>query len=445
MGELYKKNIDHEEITFEMIDGYSSKQSIDNIHCYLLDLDDLKLYLDQDNWSLSAWRDAFTHLVISSTNPNGKPSALIAYTRHPSWENAKIALKLGARDVAKHSQIQATILSKYAAPTDKKRLSLVNKNSVADLKSIPVNSLEGSSQSIEQVRQLVRKSAPVDSTILLRGKTGTGKERVANAIHKLSYKNNGPFTVVNCAAIAPELFESEMFGHVKGAFTGATQDRIGFLKSAEGGTLFLDEIAELPLEFQSKLLRVLQENVVTSVGSQKATPIDLRIITSTQYDLEELIRNNQFREDLYYRLKVLEIYLPELTERKADIPVISHSIIKQFSRKNQRPAPELTSEVLEKFLNYDWPGNIRELEAALEYACTIFWGSEDKEILAKHLPEKIKYSTMSVDSNAHLKEVIKDFEKEYIAKTVQRLGGSKEQAAEVLGLSLASLYRKLAA
>ena len=332
LHELSKHSIQYECLSFEQLNNYSSKKSVDNIHGYLIDLDDLKNNLDQAKGSLHVWKEVFTQLIISSTNPQGKPSDLLAYTRHPSWESAKLALQIGARDVLKFSQTQTTLIQKYT-----KQISPPKNFSVDSLNKIPINSLEGNSPAIEYIRTLVRKAAPVEAPVLLRGKTGTGKERVAQAIHKLSAFSTGPFVVVNCAAIPSELFESEMFGHVKGAFTGAHADRQGSMQRAQNGTLFLDEVAELPLGFQSKLLRVLQENEVTPVGSQKSIPLKIRLMSSSQYDLEELIRQQKFREDLYYRLKVLEIHLPHLRERKSDIPTISHSTIKRFARRNQHP------------------------------------------------------------------------------------------------------------
>ncbi|MBS1982708.1 MAG: sigma-54-dependent Fis family transcriptional regulator, partial [Bdellovibrionales bacterium] len=306
----------------------------------------------------------------------------------------------------------------------------------------PIEGLEGTSTAIETVRNLIRKTAPLESNVLVSGPTGSGKERVARAIHRYSARAQGPFVAVNCGALAPGLIESELFGHTKGSFTGASDDRIGYLEAASGGTLFLDEVTELPLEFQVKLLRVLQDRQITPVGASKSVSLDLRLVAATKHDIEERVALGKFREDLMYRVRVMDIALPALRERRADLLIIAKTILKKLAKTSRRSVLSLAEPVVEKFLLHTWPGNIRELENALDHAATLCWGDARMIIELRDLPDTIQFATMGTGKDQQLKDIVRNFEREYIASTVRRLG-SKEQAAEVLGLSLATLYRKL--
>ena len=307
----------------------------------------------------------------------------------------------------------------------------------------PIDGLDGQSPGIEAVRRLIRRTAPLDTPVLITGATGSGKELAAKTLHRYSPRAQGPFIAVNCGAISANIVESELFGHVKGSFTSASSDKMGILQAANGGTLFLDELTELSPEIQVKFLRALQERLIYPVGSSQAVSVDFRLISATKEDILEKVREGKFREDLYYRLKVIEIALPSLAERRTDLPEITKSILKRISRKQRRPLLDISESALEKFLLYDWPGNIRELENVLERAATLVWAESRSLIQAEDLTEEIRFSTMKTGNSQHLKEVVRRFEREYISSTIRRLGGSKELAADSLGLSLATLYRKL--
>ncbi len=441
----------------------------------VVNIDDLSQTKPLDDWALQAWRATLNELVTKCMSQGQKAPTLLAFTKVENWERAVLAIRIGVRDIVTEVELSSRLSfykgEKIITSKNEENIGLnpvlkfsSTKNLTDKLKEVtpaettqettklpkhlipfPIDGLEGTSSAIEALRSLVRKTASLDTTILINGPTGSGKELVAQTLHRYSSRNTGPFVAVNCGALSPELFESEFFGHVKGAFTSAFQDKDGLFKAANHGTLFLDEVSEIPYEHQAKLLRALQEKEVRPVGASASIPFDVRIVAATQNNLSLKVEEKKFREDLYYRLKVIEIELPSLSERRADLPEIAQSILKKISRRHRRPLLQLSSEALEKCLFYKWPGNIRELENILERAATLCWAEERDNIMVGDLPENIQFATM--ESRGHsedLKEIVHRFEKEYIASTVRRLGGSKEQAAEVLGLSLATLYRKLA-
>jgi transcriptional regulator with PAS, ATPase and Fis domain len=309
--------------------------------------------------------------------------------------------------------------------------------------------LVGESVVIKKVHDLIQRVAVTDATVLISGPSGTGKEVTAKAIHKLSCRGNGPFVVVNCGAIPEQLLESELFGHKKGAFTGAVTDSKGMFLEADGGTIFLDEIGELPLQMQAKLLRVIQEKTVRSVGSTKDVPIDIRILAATNRNLKEDVKNLKFREDLFYRLNVVSIVLPSLAERKEDIPLLVHAALKKIL--SGKPLPEIPADTLARIMDYDYPGNVRELENLLERAI-VFDGNV---LLPEHFPLKtLDYSTQLNDINqpksvtnifelnntdisfpVDLEKILNDIEKAYIVKALDQSKGVKKKAAELLGIN----------
>ena len=446
----------------------SGKSPLPLIYVFI-DIDAVAQTDSLDEWALSAWRSALNELIARAINDDGKVPTLVGFTREPNWERALIGVKVGVRDLVKMSRINERLGSspfvdlpnaEEAAPRSSKIVSLEKARSqmtpVATAPSremisipkhvipFPIEGLDGTSQAVEGLRSLIRRTAPLDTAVLITGATGSGKELVAKTLHRYSPRAQNPFVAVNCGAISCDLAESELFGHVRGAFTDAHSDKAGLFASAEGGTLFLDEISELPIEVQIKLLRALQEHSYFPVGSSEAKKLDVRLISACKDDLDERVHSGGFREDLLYRIKVIEIDLPALTERKSDIPEISKTILKKLARKHKRAVLELSDSVVEKFLLHAWPGNIRELENTLEHAATLCWADNRSEILTTDLPNAVQLASMNLPgSELHLKEVVKRFEKEFIASTVRRLGGSKEDAADVLGLSLATLYRKL--
>lgn len=449
------------------IHEFETSKAGEEVHALLLDLDDLAQTKPLDNWALSAWRATFNELVMKCMPKDGRPPLLLAYTREPTWDRAVLALRAGARDLVRLSRLGEHLRELFEPDSTQSKalvFSDVATNVIPFAKSdiaeesvrstvpaaipkhaipFPIEGLEGNSNAIEVVRNVVRKSAALDTSVLISGPTGSGKELVARSLHRYSPRANGPFIPVNCGAISPGLVEVELFGHAEGAYTGSNGERVGYLEAANGGTLFLDEVSELPVEMQVKLLRALQERTITPVGGQKQVPIDIRVVSASKEDLNELCAQKKFREDLLYRLRVMEITLPSLVERKSDLAEISQTLLKRFARRHRKNALQLDAQAFDKFLMYRWPGNIRELENALEHGATLAWAENRSEIQVRDLPETLQFASAEAASEGELKEIVRRFEKEYIASTVRRMGGSKEQAADVLGLSLATLYRKL--
>jgi two-component system response regulator HydG len=301
----------------------------------------------------------------------------------------------------------------------------------------------GKSRKFLEVLELAETVAPTDSTILLSGESGTGKEVVARYVHRLSPRSDGPFFSINCGALPESLLDSELFGHMKGSFTGAVKDKEGLLVAAEGGTFFLDEIGEMSPATQVKLLRALQEREVIPVGSTESVPVDVRIIAATNRDLEEEIRLGSFRSDLYYRLNVIALHLPPLRDRGEDIPLLSRYFLDRAVEAETGFGPySLSEEVMETLLRYDWPGNVRELENALERAVVV---AESAEILPEHLPERVQEAPTPrlVDDRPLPNPPMEVIERAYIEWVLHAEGGNKSRAAEVLGIDPSTLYRKL--
>lgn len=282
--------------------------------------------------------------------------------------------------------------------------------------------------------------APSEATVLLLGETGTGKELVAQAIHRNSPRAAGPFVVVNCAALPETLLESELFGHERGAFTGAINRKDGRFVLAHHGTLFLDEVGELSLPIQAKLLRVLQTREFEPLGSTRTVKVDVRIITATNRDLEKMVREGRFREDLYYRLNVFPVILPPLRERLEDLAVLGEFFLKKFSEKNRRESISLAPEVLEAFRGYGWPGNIRELENVIERAVILCQGNV---ITLKNLPPALQQRDWPAWPGEEKELELPELEGQLIRHTLERVAGQRQQAAEILGISLDELNLKI--
>lgn len=304
----------------------------------------------------------------------------------------------------------------------------------------PDAGLVGTSPAMQQLFESIRQVAPEKATVLIAGETGTGKELVARAIHAGSPRSNGLFVAVNCAAIPHEMLESELFGHEKGAFTGAIKERIGKFELADGGTLFLDEITEMPMALQAKLLRALQENIIERVGGNRPIAVDIRIVAATNRDPREAIKDGKLREDLYYRLNVFRIDLPALKARKSDIPKLAQ----HFLAKRR---VDISPEAIDALTRYDWPGNVRELENVLERAAII---SGNQTVLPKHLPTemvshapaRVSESSATVNSLA-LPPAIEALERQLITEALVATQGNKSKAAKLLEISERSLWYKL--
>ncbi|MCX7898117.1 MAG: sigma-54 dependent transcriptional regulator [Rhodocyclaceae bacterium] len=296
--------------------------------------------------------------------------------------------------------------------------------------------LIGESQTMREVRALIQRLAPLPSTVLITGESGTGKEVAARALHRMSPRGHGPlagpFVPLNCAAISPELMESELFGHVRGAFTGATQNRDGLFYYANGGTLFLDEIAELPLPLQAKLLRVLEERKIRPVGSEQEIPVDVRIVAATNRRLADEVAVSRFRQDLYYRLQVVEIHMPALREHAADIPLLVDHFNHKLAQELGVPPMSISHEVLRQMMaDYDWPGNVRELRNWVERSL----------ILGEPRLDFLPHAEKSRGHDASLEEI----ERRHIVETLKAVGGNKSEAARRLGISRKTLERRCAA
>jgi two-component system NtrC family response regulator len=298
----------------------------------------------------------------------------------------------------------------------------------------------GESPPILEVLKIIEKIANTDSTVLVQGESGTGKELVARALHQNSARREKEMVVVNCAAIPDHLLESELFGHERGAFTGATYQKIGKFERAHGSTLFLDEIGDMSIELQSKLLRTLQEGEIERLGGTKVIRVDVRIIAATNQDLRQSIEAGTFRQDLYYRLNMIPILLPPLRARQTDILILVEYFLQKHGRAHDQPVRLISHKARELLMQYDWPGNVRELEYSILRAVLF---AEGDVILPKHLPEEIRSASQYQVESLPVGLTMKEMEKELILKTLERMEGNRTRTAEILGISLRSLQYKL--
>jgi DNA-binding NtrC family response regulator len=330
----------------------------------------------------------------------------------------------------------------------------------------PLPGIVGASPAMRAVYERTRLVAPTRASVLIVGETGTGKELIARATHKLSPRGDGPYVRINCCALAESLLESELFGHVKGAFTGALDNKIGRFEAAHGGTIFLDEISTMSPKLQVKLLRVLQESEFERVGESRTVRVDTRVIAATNQPLEEEIAAGRFRDDLYYRLNVVPIYLPPLRERREDIPALVRHFLDHYSAENQRDPPELTDDVLDTLLAHDWPGNVRELENCMERAVVLCrgkrltpelvlpprrpdrrWGtprgrSGDLQGLIQDLV-RVGIQTIPEDDEDLHRRVVRGVERELIEQVLLLCGGVHVKAAKRLGINRNTLHKKV--
>jgi DNA-binding NtrC family response regulator len=305
-----------------------------------------------------------------------------------------------------------------------------------------LDQIVGQSRQMKEVFAKIQRAAPVDSTVLILGESGTGKELVAQSLHHNSLRKKGPFVAVNCAAVPATLVESELFGHVRGAFTGATDRRIGRFEQADGGTLFIDEIGDFELALQAKLLRVLETFTVTPVGGHEDRKVDVRVVAATSRDIHKMVSEGKFREDLFYRLNVVTITLPPLRERPDDIPILVEHFLKEISDQKHTAAKRVSPEVMRRFQQYRWPGNVRELRNTLESMMVL---AEGDTLTERDLPERIAESAPQT-SNA--KEIptgltMEELERLAIMKALDQYAGNRTHAANRLGISVRTLQRKL--
>mgnify|MGYP002632564247 CR=1 FL=1 len=286
--------------------------------------------------------------------------------------------------------------------------------------------------------ELIRRVARTDATILVRGETGTGKELVGRAIHELSTRAAGPYRTVNCATLSPELLASELFGHVKGAFTGAIKDRQGLFTLADRGTLFLDEISEIPLDIQARLLRILQEQTFTPLGGTVSEKVDVRVVSATHRSLRREVEAGRFREDLMYRVRVVPLFLPPLRERTGDVPALTHHFVSLFNDRGFRAIDGLTPNAWDALLSHRWPGNVRELRNVIEYAFAV---GEGPRIHLSHLPPELRGE--DPPEGPGREKSMAEMERDRIVQALRRTAGRKSDAASLLGMSRSTLWRKM--
>jgi two-component system response regulator PilR (NtrC family) len=365
------------------------------------------------------------------TNRPDVPVAVI--TAHGNVESAVRALKLGAFDFVS-KPLDLGDLRKIVASAIKLGGSSTGETTVHGLR------LLGASDVMQSLREMISKVARSQAPVHIFGESGTGKELVAQLIHESSARREGPFVPVNCGAIPTELMESEFFGHKRGSFTGAVTDKKGLVQTAEGGTLFLDEVADLPLHMQVKLLRLIQEKTIRPIGEARELPVDVRILSATHRKLADLVAEGKFREDLFYRVNVIELRVPPLRERGEDVALLAESILNRLARRMKIEAPSLTSEALEALRNYPFPGNVRELENILERAMTLSAGGSIglSDIQLRMTPA----ATGPAAASGALGDQLDDIEREAIVKALEQTRYNKTAAAKLLGMSFRALrYR----
>jgi two-component system, NtrC family, response regulator AtoC len=304
--------------------------------------------------------------------------------------------------------------------------------------------LIGASQPMQRLYDLMERAASTSAAVLITGESGTGKELVARALHKRSRRREGPFVAVNCSAIPEQLLESELFGHVKGAFTDARMSRSGLFVKASGGTIFLDEIGDMPVALQPKLLRALQERVIRPVGGDAEMPFDARLICATNQNLEASVAERTFREDLYYRINVIHIEVPALRDRASDVLLLTQHFLEHYALHSEKNVSALSAEAAQKLLAYPWPGNVRELQNCIERAVAL---TRHRDLQVEDLPERIagyRRSHVLVVSNEPSELVpMEEVERRYVLRVLQAVGGNKKEAARILGFDRKTLYRKL--
>ncbi|MDD3559697.1 MAG: sigma-54 dependent transcriptional regulator [Melioribacteraceae bacterium] len=379
--------------------------------------------------------------LLESTSEISPNTFFIIMTAYASVQTAIEALRKGAYDYLIKPVEFDDLLIRIKRLIDYKKLSTENRALRQRVSSeTGYQNIIGKSEQMQRVFKLIDQAAPTNTTILISGKSGTGKELVAKAIHYKSLRKDNIFLPINCGAISESLIESELFGHKKGAFTGATEDKLGLFKVADGGTLFLDEIGDLPLSLQVKLLRVLEDKQFLPVGGTKPVETNVRLIAATNQNLYEKTKAGEFREDLFYRLNVVEIKLPTLNERREDVPLLVNHFIEKYCNEMGRKILGVDNETMKLLMSYDWKGGVRELENVIERAI-IF--AEDNVIKPDDLTDHIRGNVVEHGFPDSLKDALKSFEREHILKVIKKYEYNKEDASKALNIGLSSLYRKM--
>ncbi len=394
---------------------------------------------DFDLILLDLWLPGMDGMVVLERLRSAGAPPVIVISGHGNVDTAVRATRLGAYDfMEKPLSLERVLLTVHHA------LSAARlREEVRDLRRLALEEvLIGESEPMKRLETQMRSAAPTASRILITGENGSGKEIVARTLHRLSNRAEHPFVDVNCAAIPEELIESELFGHRKGAFTGAIEDRKGKFELADGGTLFLDEIGDMSLKTQAKVLRVLQEQTFQRVGAQQTIQVDVRVIAATNKNLEEEIARGAFRSDLYYRLNVIPVVVPPLRERTEDVVLLAEHFLHRFAAETRAHKKRLSAGAASKLKSYDWPGNVRELRNVIERMAILFPGDtiEPEDI---HLGARRDASPSAIPGNLLLKEARDEFEKQYILTRLREFAGNVSRTADALGVERSNLYRKL--
>lgn len=385
--------------------------------------------------------------LIARAKSLPKPPICILMTAYGSEELAVQAMKEGADDYIAKGRLQIDELEMRIARALKQQTTEAEN---IDLRKqlddrFGVENIIGDSPALKDVLDDVRQVAPTRATVLLLGESGTGKELIAKAIHQLSPRSRKPMVTVHCAALAPNLLESELFGHEKGAFSGAHEKRIGRFEQAQGGTLFLDEIGEIDASIQIKLLRFLGERTFERVGSSKTLVSDVRLVAATNKDLEALVSEGVFREDLFFRLRVVEIEVPPLRDRPSDIPLLAQQFMRDYADENDKGVNEFTGDAMDALLHHSWPGNIRELRAAMEHAVVLCRGDR---ITVRDLPTSVREVRFDGSAGKPVRGTnrdltVKEAEKQMIIRALKECNGNRTMAAKKIGMSRRTMHRKL--
>jgi len=370
---------------------------------------------------------------------------VVVITAFGSMDTAVAAIRGGAYDfITKPVDLEQLALSIGRAVESHQLRSEVRRLREAQRVEAPFGNLVGTSRAMRRVYDMVERVSDSDTTVLITGESGTGKELIARALHARSPRREGPFLAINCAAISESLLESELFGHKAGAFTDARDDREGLFVQSSGGTLFLDEIGEMPVGMQTKLLRALQERRVRPLGGVGEVPFDTRLLAATNRDIDELVEQGTFREDLFYRINVVRVHLPPLRSRGNDVLALAQHFVDEKSRDAQKEIHGITPDAGAKLLDYDWPGNVRELENVVERAIAL---TRFDQIVVEDLPDKIRQHqsqnwVVAADDPDEL-PTLEALERRYIRRVLEASGGNKTQTARILGVDRRTLYRKL--
>ena len=377
--------------------------------------------------------------ILSFTKEMNPETLVIMITAHGTVESAIEAIRKGAYDYIQKPFDPDHLVILVKRAIEHSELLLENRRLSEEVRSFKEDEFIGSNRGVEEIKNLIEKVAPLDTTVLIQGETGTGKELIARLVHKKSLQAGNLFLPVNCGALSENLLESELFGHEKGAFTGALNDKKGFFETATNGTVFLDEINTTSQAMQIKLLRVLQENTIMKVGSTKSVEVNVRVIAASNLNLADEVAAGRFRKDLFYRLNVVVVTIPPLRDRREDIPTLAYHFLNKYALKFNKAVRTFSPGAMERLLAYSWPGNVRELENTIERAVIMETGGEITEQL---LPDEMSKEPADPFSYIGLMK-LEEMEKFLIQRTLRLLENQKTKAAEALGIDVTTLWRKI--